>query len=137
MKLAATLTLTLLVVASAANATDKDIEARYSPEFAACLATPEGITDPGMRECLGAEWARQDQVLNAAYRKASGRLNERQKKALQSAQRAWIAFRDASCDALYDDEWGTLSRAEAISCQVDRTIERTIELEKYPPYEGE
>ena len=55
----------------------------------------------------------------------------RQKAALTKAQRAWIAFRDADCASLYDQDWGTLSRVEANSCVLDRTARRADELERF------
>ena len=45
-----------------------------------------------------------DAKLNAAYRASMARLNARQKGRLQAAQRAWIAFRDAECEAQTDEE---------------------------------
>lgn len=97
-----------------------------------CLDKPTGQTTYGMVECLGAEIQAQDARLNRAYQAALVRLERpRQKTALQKAQRAWIAFRDADCASYLDEDWGTMARVEAQQCVLDRTRERADELEVF------
>lgn len=97
-----------------------------------CLARPDGQTTYGMVECLGIEIQAQDARLNRAYQAALVRLERpRQKTALQKAQRAWIAFRDADCASYLDEDWGTMARVEAQQCVLDRTRERADELEVF------
>jgi uncharacterized protein YecT (DUF1311 family) len=117
---------------AAAGVDRSKIEARYSPAYGDCLDTPDGQSTAGMIACTDTEMKLQDTRLNAAYAKAMGKLNERQKTALRKAQRAWVAFRDADCASLWDDEWGSLSRVNANGCMLSRTVERTIELQTYP-----
>ncbi|AAK24953.1 hypothetical protein CC_2991 [Caulobacter vibrioides CB15] len=97
-----------------------------------CLATPEGQSTYGMIACIGQEVGVQDARLNRAYQAALMRLERpRQKAALQKAQRAWIAFRDADCAAYVDEDWGSLARVEANQCVLDRTRQRAEELERF------
>lgn len=97
-----------------------------------CLATPEGQSTYGMIDCIGKEVAVHDARLNRAYQAALMRLERpRQKAALQKAQRAWIAFRDADCAAYVDEDWGSLARVEANQCMLDHTRQRADELERY------
>jgi uncharacterized protein YecT (DUF1311 family) len=97
-----------------------------------CLARPEGQTTYGMVECIGVEIQIQDARLNRAYQAAIGRLERpRQKAALQKAQRAWIAFRDADCASYLDQDWGSMARVEAQQCVLDRTRERADELQRF------
>lgn len=97
-----------------------------------CLARPEGQTTYGMIECLASETRVQDARLNHAYQSAISRLERpRQKAALQKAQRAWIAFRDADCASYLDEDWGSMARVEANQCVLDRTRERAGELELF------
>ena len=110
---------------------DAKIEARYSPAFDKCLESPDGQSTAGMVQCAGAELEVQDRALNAAYRDLSSGMNARQKDNLVKAQRAWIAFRDADCAARYDPDWGTISTINANMCMLQRTVERTIELEEF------
>lgn len=107
-------------------------EPKYSPAYDRCLASPDGQSTMGMIACAGAELKLQDARLNRAYQAAMKRLDQpRQRAALQKAQRAWIAFRDADCASLYDQDWGTLSRIEANACMLDHTARRADALEQY------
>ena len=128
--------LALLAAAAGVSAqvSEKTIEGRYTPGFHRCMQSPEGASTYGMIECIGAEIKIQDQRLNAAYAKTLHDLTPDERKNLQAAQRAWIVFRDADCAAQVDPEqWGTMSRINGNYCLLDRTIERTIELETFPP----
>ena len=107
------------------------MDARYTPAFQQCLDSPGGQSTMGMVQCIGEELKVQDKALNAAYRDLVGDMNARQKANLLKAQRAWIAFRDADCQARYDPDWGTLSTINANMCMLRRTVERTIELEEF------
>lgn len=105
---------------------------KYSPAYDRCLASPDGQSTMGMIACAGAELKLQDARLNRAYQAAMKRLDQpRQRAALQKAQRAWIAFRDADCASLYDQDWGSLSRIEANACMLDHTARRADALEAY------
>lgn len=130
---AAVLAAALAIAGVAAAASDAEIETRYTPALQKCLDSPDGVSTMGQIGCIADELKIQDGRLNAAYRKAMGKLTPGQKTKLQAAQRAWIAFRDADCAAQQDEDWGTLSRVIANQCVLSRTVERTIELEHYPP----
>ena len=109
------------------------VEARYTPAYNACLASPDGASTYGAIMCTQKELGIQDQRLNATYRKTMAELNDRQKAKLVAAQRAWIAFRDAECASYHDEDWGTMSQVVAAGCVVRMTVQRTIDLEHYPP----
>ena len=109
------------------------VQARYTPAYDRCLASPDGQSTLGMIDCAGAELKLQDARLNAAYRKTMASLNARQKAKLQTAQRAWVAFRDAECASYEDEDWGTISRINASACVLHMTVQRTMDLEAYPP----
>ncbi len=129
-----TLALTAFVALAATPALAVDaaqIEARYTPAFEQCLESPDGQSTAGMVQCAGAELEVQGRALNAAYRALTSDMNARQKANLVKAQRAWIAFRDADCQARYDPDWGTISTINANMCMLRRTVERTIELETF------
>lgn len=130
--------LTLAVVAAVCaaalpgQAADRaEIEARYSPTFQPCMDADPSTA--GMVQCMAAENELQDKKLNARYRAVMAELNAEQQAKLKAAQRAWIAYRDAWCEAQYDNEWGSLSTIVANNCVMDMTIGRTIDLENYPP----
>ena len=105
---------------------------KYSPAYDRCLASPQGESTMGMIECAAGELKLQDARLNRAYQDAMKRLDlPRQKAALKKAQRAWIAYRDADCASLYDQDWGSLSRIEANACMLDHTARRADALEMH------
>ena len=89
-----------------------------------------GITI-GMIECIVAETSRQDARLNRVYKKAMGALESpERKKQLQTAQRAWIKFRDANCDFYYDPDGGSMARVSANQCMLTSTANRAQEIER-------
>lgn len=97
-----------------------------------CFASPDGASTMGQVQCIGDAVAVQDARLNKTYAKAMAKLTPEQKDKLRAAQRAWIAFKQADCVSLQDDDWGTMSRVTANMCVLDRTTERADELADYP-----
>lgn len=92
-------------------------------------------------ECLETVLGERDAALNAAYRVAMGNakafdadigLPVSAATALRNAQRAWIRFRDAACEAEtlpFAIGGGGLLRAE-MECKLGYTDARTIDLER-------
>jgi len=125
---AAVLLLSSVAVVPSAHAADP----KYSGSYERCLAAPSGQSTAGMVNCVGAELKAQDARLNRAYQDAMKRMTlPRQKAALQKAQRAWIAFRDADCASRLDADWGTISQVEAADCRLDHTARRADMLEGF------
>ena len=50
-----------------------------------------------MNQCADRDFHRADEALNRAYRAAMAKLDKDDAALLRSAQRAWLAFRDAEC----------------------------------------
>ncbi len=115
-------------IAASAQAAQKP---GYSKSFDACMAEANSTYD--MDQCNGAELKARDAALNAAYAKALGRVGAAS-AGLKASERAWIAYRDADCGVYENrDQFGTLGVIEAGSCMIDRTIERTKDLEAFAP----
>jgi uncharacterized protein YecT (DUF1311 family) len=122
--------------AQAQPAKPKPPAAKPSTNYERCLASASGMSTAGMIECANAELRVQDGRLNNAYQSAILRLERpRQKVALQKAQRAWIAFRDADCAALYDEDWGSMARVQANACVLEHTRRRADELERFRKFD--
>ena len=90
-----------------------------------------GSTTREVEQCFAADLARADAELNRYYAAAVTRLTkERATTALaklRASERAWIAYRDAECDAVY--EWwgqGTIRGTMALGCRVRITKARTM-----------
>lgn len=112
---------------------------------AACMEGPGGSSTYGMSYCLGQELDFWDARLNEAY----GRVGEQadaadaeqdrlgyqapqQRPALRDMQRAWIAFRDASCS--YEaSRWGggTGAGPAYAQCALSLTARQAMLLDGY------
>lgn len=119
-----------LVLAGAATAPAQAAEPRRSAQFERCYNNPDSTT-LGLRECIGEEFKRQDARLNGAYAQAMRSLDTAAQARLRIAQRAWIAFRDADCQAVLAANGGTMAPMLADLCYLDRTTQRADELEDF------
>lgn len=90
----------------------------------------DGSTTHEVERCLAADLDRADGELNRYYAAATKRLTAQQDTAalakLRTAERAWIAYRDAECDAVYES-WGqgTIRGAMYLGCRITLTEART------------
>ncbi len=80
----------------------------------------------GMIQCVNAEFAIQDKILNENYKKAMSILNDENKKILKDIQRKWVVYKEAKC-AFYPRQ-GTIHRLDAADCYLQMTKERAREL---------
>ncbi|MER0238645.1 lysozyme inhibitor LprI family protein [Fulvimarina sp. MAC8] len=109
----------------------------------ACMESPDGQTTTGMTDCLTAESDAWDAVLNERYQARMADAKEidatraelgdsqpsQAAETLRTAQRAWIAFRDAECDRIFElNKDGTIRLPETAGCMNRLTAERAIEL---------
>ena len=82
-----------------------------------------------MNICANADFQTADAKLNAAYKDLVGRNDEKANKLLQTAQRAWIAFRDAECAySTAGSEGGSIHPMEVSECLTKLTNERIKQL---------
>ena len=106
-----------------------------------CQDLPGGSSTMGIDECLGREQKAWDVILNERYKEATAAAKELDSrlpelgmepvaaKSLVKAQRAWIAFRDAECDRIFDlNIEGTIRTVAAANCMTDMTAQRAIDL---------
>lgn len=126
--LIATILAASLPVTVAAAPKPSEVESQLD----ACLSAPTGASTAGQIACIEADLKVQDGLMNRNYAAAIKRLNPRQQGKLRAAQRAWIAYRDAECQAQYDEDWGTLSRVNANFCVLRMTSVRAFQLAEYP-----
>ncbi|MEO0622337.1 MAG: lysozyme inhibitor LprI family protein [Pseudomonadota bacterium] len=107
-----------------------------------CMGTAEGGTTLGTVDCLFAESAAWDVILNADWPELMARARSTDgsyagvdppppsaAKTLRTAQRAWLAWREAEC-AARAAEWGNGSLRHVIyaDCWLALTAKRTIAL---------
>ncbi|AZO27475.1 lysozyme inhibitor LprI family protein [Mesorhizobium sp. M1B.F.Ca.ET.045.04.1.1] len=86
-----------------------------------------------MTICANTDYEAADAKLNAAYKNLVGDNDEKANKLLQTAQRAWIAFRDAECAySAADSAGGSIHPMEVSQCLTELTNERTKQLTSGP-----
>lgn len=114
----------LLIGAAAAVAEEENLSQTYYD----CMEKSGGVTQ-NMLNCIHAETERQDDRLNAVYKKLMANLRKAQQERLKKAQRLWIQYRDANVEFYGDPEGGTLARVTAASTFLQMTADRADELE--------
>lgn len=114
----------LLIGAAAAVAQEENLSQTYYD----CMEKSGGVTQ-NMLNCIHAETERQDDRLNAVYKKLMANLRKAQQERLKKAQRLWIQYRDANVEFYGDPEGGTLARVTAASTFLQMTADRADELE--------
>jgi len=92
--------------------------------------------------CADKDYQAADKALNTAYADAVAYNRTRDmdnpsdktklEAAMRSAQRAWVAYRDADCKDLVALEWsgGTGATAAILGCMTEKTVQRTKELKE-------
>jgi uncharacterized protein YecT (DUF1311 family) len=83
-----------------------------------------------INECFAKELKKADAELNDVYRSTIKKLEAADAALLRKAQRAWLVYRDAQCEAgraLLDG--GTGGPAAFLSCKLELTRKRTAEIQ--------
>ena len=95
---------------------------------AAEACDPNG-SQADLTECYGNAYKASDAELNALYKQIEGRLkdDEATTKLLVTAQRAWLAFRDAECDFSTSAASGGTIRAMLDAICLDRLTSKRID----------
>ncbi|WP_306131110.1 lysozyme inhibitor LprI family protein [Roseovarius sp. MMSF_3350] len=100
-----------------------------------CQTQPGGGSTIGIVACVQAETAAWDGFLNREYKATRAQVDQFDtghppvSEALLTAQRAWIAFRDAECSLAYErNRGGTIRSVAAASCLMRMTAQRALEL---------
>ena len=63
----------------------------------AAASCGDQMTQTAMNQCADAQYRSADRTLNTTYGKLLAKLSPAGRSALQAAQRAWLAYRDAEC----------------------------------------
>ena len=111
------------------------ISGMLAPALAAEQATDdlcaEAMTQVAMRACFNTRYQQADVALNQAYKQLMAQLGPTQKTKFKQAQRAWIAFRDASAAfAASTAEGGSLAPVLSLVELVSMTEARTTAMQE-------
>ena len=102
-------------------------KAATSAQFQTCMENVDlgAMKNTQWGNCYAQELARQDKVLNAAYRELQAQVPTEAKDALVKAQRAWIGYRDSWCRLEVELPNAPGGEVNRLSCLVDMTIAQT------------
>jgi uncharacterized protein YecT (DUF1311 family) len=96
------------------------------------------VATPDLNECAAREQKAVEARLNGTYQKVLKELEERDenhvetRKKLVAAQRAWIKFREADCDAAYQHYIdGSMRNLVYSGCMQQRAAQRIKELDAF------
>jgi uncharacterized protein YecT (DUF1311 family) len=95
----------------------------------ACVQKAGNMSNGVLNDCYDQEAAAWDKRLNIAYGKASSRMEKDALDNLRKIQRAWIAWRDASCKQPYLVFQGTMAGPMEAWCKLDITARQAIWME--------
>src|SRR4051812_11628918 len=85
-------------------------------------------TQAEMTAQAGARLTAADQRLNDAYRRLTARATANGRVRLQAAERLWMQYRDANCEAVSGARGGSMRPMLVADCQTRMTEARTKEL---------
>ncbi len=97
----------------------------------ACIQKEGNMSNGVLNSCYSQEAAVWDKRLNAAYAKASSRMNKQALENLRKTQLAWIAWRDASCRQPYLVFQGTMAGPLESWCMLEITARQAIWMERW------
>ena len=98
--------------------------------YAQCQKAAGGV-DPQLHACDAAEITSRDAVLNQSYRKLLAAITPARQALLRTAERDWIAFRDAECAFRRSaDAGGSDAVLVYDACRLDLTARRIDDLGK-------
>jgi len=94
-----------------------------------CMGPLGSAPDRVMADCYAIEGTIWDGLLNENYKKLLGTLDDEQATKARAMQRAWIAYRDSTCQ-FYDDKiQGTMSIMMHAACNTRETARRAMLLD--------
>ncbi len=91
-----------------------------------CAKRREMQPDASRADCFRAEQAIWDELLNDNFRKLRDGLDDEQKEKLRGMQRAWIAYRDTTCQFYYDKIQGSMATTMTAACLARETARRAL-----------
>jgi uncharacterized protein YecT (DUF1311 family) len=91
--------------------------------------TPEGATTQGTSFCYHLERMIWDDLLNENFKNLLDVLDDQQAAKLRAMQRAWIAYRDTTCNFYWDKIQGTMAIPMGAACSARETARRAMLLQ--------
>jgi uncharacterized protein YecT (DUF1311 family) len=91
-----------------------------------CTHTPAGSANLGAAECYRVERTIWDDLLNDNFKELRDSLDDGQATKLRDMQRAWIAYRDTTCNFYYAKIQGSMAVPMGDACAARETARRAL-----------
>jgi uncharacterized protein YecT (DUF1311 family) len=91
-----------------------------------CTKTPEGSANLGAADCYRIEWAIWDDLLNANFKTLLGTLDDDQAAKARAMQRAWVTYRDTTCNFYMDKIRGSMAIPTGNACAARESARRAL-----------
>jgi uncharacterized protein YecT (DUF1311 family) len=95
----------------------------------------DAVSTKDMQDCADAEYKKADAELNSVYQATLKKLKPDDGALLRKAQRAWLVYRDAHCDAQYHlFAGGSIAAVSLTQCRATLAAFRAKEIkDSYTP----
>jgi uncharacterized protein YecT (DUF1311 family) len=111
------------------NLDDSEQQCLFKLVAEPCIGSFGSASDGKMADCYAIEGAIWDGLLNDNYKKLLATLDDEQTGKARAMQRAWIAYRDSTCQ-FYDDKiQGAMSIMMHAACNTRETARRAMLLD--------
>lgn len=94
-----------------------------------CMGDPGSASDGQMADCYEIEGAVWDALLNDNYKSLLAGLDQDQTAKARAMQRAWLAYRDTTCQFYYDKIHGSMAGMMTAACITRETARRAMLLD--------
>jgi uncharacterized protein YecT (DUF1311 family) len=94
-----------------------------------CTKRPEGSSNVGTADCYRIEWAIWDELLNKNFKSLLDTLDQSQALKARAMQRAWVVYRDTTCNFYMDKIQGTMAIPMQSACAARETARRALLLD--------
>jgi uncharacterized protein YecT (DUF1311 family) len=94
-----------------------------------CTNTPAGASNLGAADCYRVEGAIWDEILNKNFKSLLDTLDDGQAVKARAMQRAWLGFRDTTCNFYTDKIQGSMAIPMGSACIARETARRALLLD--------
>jgi uncharacterized protein YecT (DUF1311 family) len=94
-----------------------------------CTKTPAGASNLGTADCYRVETAIWDDLLNKNFKNLLDTLDDGQTAKARAMQRAWLGYRDTTCNFFVDKIQGSMAIPMGSACTARETARRALLLD--------
>jgi uncharacterized protein YecT (DUF1311 family) len=91
-----------------------------------CISKLPVASDHAMADCYFTETTIWDDLLNENFKKLLATLDNDQTEKVRAMQRAWVAYRDTTCNFYWDKIQGTMANPMISACTARETARRAV-----------